>query len=423
MEYNTTFLIRFFILLWISCLTTTIQTFGQIPVNYDENQISPYTLPELLVNDNGTKVTTSREWENIRRKEIIKKFEDHVYGRIPGKPANMSFTVKEKNAKALNGKATRIQTQIWFSKDKTVPPLTVLLYLPNAVKGKAPIFVGLNFNGNHTIHADPDILITDQYKKIKSQDSTLLRGAYAERWALEELINAGYGVATAFYQDLEEDHKDGYKTGVRTLLQKDLKIRTEEWAALTVWGWGLSRIVDYLETIPQADAKRFFLVGHSRIGKAALWAAANDKRFAMIISNNSGEGGAALARRNYGETVEHLNTRFPHWFIERFKSYSQSVDKLPVDQHMLLALMAPRPLYVASATEDQWADPKGEFMAAFLSEQVYNLYGKKGLGVKDQPAPENPVGETIGYHLRTGKHDITKYDWEQYIQFARRNFK
>jgi hypothetical protein len=228
MEYNTTFLIRFFILLWISCLTTTIQTFGQIPVNYDENQISPYTLPELLVNDNGTKVTTSREWENIRRKEIIKKFEDHVYGRIPGKPANMSFTVKEKNAKALKGKATRIQTQIWFSKDKTVPPLTVLLYLPNAVKGKAPIFVGLNFNGNHTIHADTDILITDQYKKIKSQDSTLLRGAYAERWALEELINAGYGVATAFYQDLEEDHKDGYKTGVRTLLQKDLKIRTEE---------------------------------------------------------------------------------------------------------------------------------------------------------------------------------------------------
>jgi hypothetical protein len=222
---------------------------------------------------------------------------------------------------------------------------------------------------------------------------------------------------------MEPDHAEGWKTGIRTTLKEELNIHPEEWGAIGAWAWGLSRIMDYLERDDRVNAKQVVITGHSRLGKAALWAAANDRRFAIVVSNNSGEGGAALARRNFGETVYRINTSFPHWFIGKYKTYNAAVDKLPVDQHMLLALMAPRPLYVASASEDAWADPRGEFLSAREAGKVYRLYNLKGIEEAEPPPVHKPVGNVVQYHIREGKHDMLLYDWQQYMAFADQFFR
>jgi hypothetical protein len=402
-------------------------------VNYDESKVGSYTLPDPLVCADGTTVTDARTWREKRRPEILELFRTYVYGRSPASPATLVYERGPIDTKALGGKATRREVRIYLDGKRDGLRMTLLLYVPNGSPRPVPAFLGMNFDGNHTISPDPGITITEQWTwDAKEQTDRLVkpaegtRGESSSRWPLETILARGYAVATVARVDVEPDYATGWKHGLRAALGKDganTEWKGDDWGAIAAWAWGLSRALDYLETDKAVDAGRVALVGHSRLGKAALWAGAEDERFALVISNDSGEGGAALARRNFGETVERINTSFPHWFCANFKKYNQDARALPVDQHELLALIAPRPLYVASAEEDAWADPKGEFLSAKHAEPVYRLFGKSGLGVTDWPQVNRPVGDAIGYHLRTGKHDVTEYDWARYLEFADRHFK
>jgi hypothetical protein len=309
--------------------------------------------------------------------------------------------------------------------------MDLLIYLPKGKK-RAPLYLGLNFGGNHAQTHDPGVFISHASMRVsnrKDEGKTVdenPRGLQASRWPIEMILSNGFGVATAYYGDLEPDYPEGWKKGVRGHFAADGAnhvFRADEWGAIGAWAWGLSKAMDYLETDRKVDAKRVAVIGHSRLGKTALWAGATDQRFAIVISNESGEGGAALSRRNFGETVERINTAFPHWFCGNYKTFNSRVAQLPVDAHMLIALAAPRPVYIASAQGDEWADPHGEFLAAKSAEPVYGLYKLKGTGADKMPEVNQPVAGTIGYHMRSGPHDITSYDWEQYIVFASRHWR
>lgn len=426
---------------WVACgafvtfvaLAASSQT-PLAPPNYDEAKVPAYTLPDPLVCLDGTRVTNPNIWQKKRRPELVRLFEEQVYGRTPPWPTGrMRFEVISVVTTALNSQATRKEIAIRFNGTPTGPRLDLLLFTPNNAQTAVPAFLGLNFNGNHAVTTEPGIRLSERWmvaersKCIVSNRATeACRGIEASRWQAEKLVARGYALATAYYGDVEPDFAAGWKLGVRAAFSPagtNTTFKPDEWGAISAWAWGLSRALDYLETDPAVDAKRVAVIGHSRLGKTALWAGARDERFASVISNDSGEGGAALARRRFGERTANLNRAFPHWFCSNFKQYSEREDTLPVDQHELIALIAPRPVYVASATQDRWADPHGEFLAAKGAEPVYQLFGKPGLGVETQPAADRPVGDFVGYHLRTGQHDTTAYDWEQYLNFADRHFK
>ncbi|MBO9620624.1 MAG: hypothetical protein J7539_16495 [Niabella sp.] len=395
---------------------------AQLPSpNYDESKVGTYTLPALLTTNGGIPVRSGKEWKQTRRKEVLQLFKDNMYGQYPGGTKDMHFKIQQIDSGAVAGTAIAKQIRIYLQKGEQGPFIDLLLYVPINKKKPVPVFAGLNFFGNQSVSPDEHILISEKYReflKFKNKNTPVVRGEQERNWCVKELIQHGYGLATAYYGDVELDDSTGWKTGVRSVLSKALQLRPEQWSAMGAWAWELSRILDYLQTDKDIAADKVIVIGHSRLGKAALWAGADDERFAAVISNNSGEGGAALARRNYGQTLQNITKSFPHWYISKYTTYAANVNALPVDQHMLLALMAPRPLYVASASNDRWSDPYGEFLAAQSTAPVYQLFHLKGLGTGQMPPPDTSIGNRVRYHIRTGDHDILLFDWLQYIRFA-----
>src|SRR6476620_10882585 len=312
---------------------------AQDSINYDETKVPPYSLPDPLQLPNGKHITTTEQWMQQQRPAMLKLFADNVYGRMPGKPQHMHFVVNSLDSSSLNGKAIRKQITIFFTQQPSSPSMELLLYLPRSVKGPVPVFTGLNFSGNQSVSRDTGIHLSTRWIEndskigiVNNQATEASRASEASRWPVEEIIGRGYGLATAYYGDLEPDYPGDWKTGIRTTLQSELNINADEWGAIGAWAWGLSRIIDYLETDPSVNPKQVVITGHSRLCKAALWCAANDTRFAIIVSNNSGEGGAALSKRWYGETIARINTSFPHWFCSKYKEYNGKANLLPVDQ-------------------------------------------------------------------------------------------
>ncbi|MGE5557528.1 MAG: alpha/beta hydrolase family protein [Bacillota bacterium] len=361
------------------------------------------SLPDPLVSGGGERIVSAEQWRQKRRPEILELFRKHVYGRAPiGRPGRLSFEETDVRDSMMDGTATRRKIDIRFEGPGGKGVIHLLLFTPNGIPKPLPAFLLICNRGADNI--DPD------------------RNEKSPFWPAEQIVARGYAAAAFQVSDADPDEDDGFKNGVHGIFDPGDEPRPPDaWGTISAWAWGASRVMDYFETNPHIDIRRVAVVGHSRGGKTALWCGAQDDRFALVISNESGCTGAAIARGTKGETVKDINKVFPHWFCGNYKKYNERESELPVDQHMLLSLIAPRPVYVASASEDIWADPESEFLSCVCAEPVYHLFGLKGLEINKMPLPEQPVHNGfIGYHLRTGKHDLTEYDWKRFMDYADR---
>ncbi|MBD3630260.1 acetylxylan esterase [Cyclobacterium sp.] len=377
-------------------------TRAQDEFNYDESLVPNYSLPDPFVSQQGEVVASIQDWEHQRRVEILRLFEDNVYGQIPGSMDELSFNLVSEDKEAMDGNAHLKEIDIRVARNGGSISMRLILFIPkNAIK-PAPVFLLIN-------HRDPENI--DPTRKVKMGF-----------WPAEAIVERGFAAATFHVKDVSDDNNDTFKEDILQTLYPEQLERENGMRGLGAWAWGAMRAMDYFETDPQIDAKKGAVVGHSRGGKASLWTGAQDARWAITISNNSGCGGAALSRRRFGETIRRINTNFPYWFTDNFDQYNDQEDLLPLDQHLLIASIAPRAVYVASASEDQWADPKGEYLSLVLGTRVHReIFQMNGNLPADLPEVESPIHlPYAGHHIREGKHNLTPYDWEQYMDFASR---
>ncbi len=367
---------------------------------WQEADVPEYELPDPLQSEDGSVVRSPEEWTE-RRAEILELFRTHMYGRRPGAPEELSFSLAEEDESAMNGTATLRRIEIESTHQGRQHRFELILFLPNSATEPVPLFLLMN--------------------NRDSQNTDPTRQEQSGFWPVEEVIERGYGIAAIQNNELAPDDTEDYHEGVIRLFEGEAAAEErapDAWGALAAWGWGASRAMDYFETDSRVDASRIGVLGHSRGGKASLWAGAEDERFSLVISNESGSGGAALSRREYGETIRAVN-RFTHWFTGNFESFNDREDELPFDQHMLIALIAPRAVYVASANEDLWADPRGEFLSLAHASPVYALWGYEPIVPGDMPAlDQSLISGPRGYHVRTGGHNLTPEDWHHFMDFA-----
>lgn len=366
--------------------------------NYDESKVPVYVLPDVLSSVKGKVINSKSAWEKIRRPEILQLFENNVYGQMPKDFDSIKFLASKDAAMAMNGKALLKEVTIRIWRNNKEVSINLTLFTPAGNKKPAPVF----------------LLINNRDKK----NTDAARDTLSEFWPAEMLIDSGYAIAAFHVSDAAPDDKVNYINGVLQLYPEQL-VSDNGMKAIGAWAWAAGRVMDYFEKDKNIDAKRVAVVGHSRGGKAALWAGAQDQRFALVIANCSGNSGAALSRRKFGETISRINASFPYWFANNYKKYNNNEEALPVDQHMLIALMAPRPVYATSASKDLWADPKGTYLSLKNAENVYTLYGKSSGLTPDPPGINTPIFQSfLGYHNREGIHDLTAFDWRNFIRFA-----
>jgi hypothetical protein len=384
-------------------------------------------LPDPLVMFDGRRIADREQWHRERRPELKELFQHYMYGYLPPVPGKIEPKVEREDRQALGGKATLKEVTVALGPPET-PPVHLLLVVPNHRRGPAPVFVGMNFCGNHALVRDPQVRLPTAWMYPnrpgveKNRATEAGRGTQVDVWALDQAIDRGYAVATFYNGDIDPDRAD-VREGVQPHLIKQGAIRPGPHACATIaaWAWGLHRAVDYLVTDRDLDKDRIAVVGHSRLGKAALVAAAFDERIALAIPHQAGCGGTAPSRGTVGESVKQINDRFPHWFNATFKEFNDRPDRLPFDQHGLVALTAPRPVLFTNAVEDSWANPQGQFQVLQAADPVYRFLGVGGLEAKGMPEPGRLVASRLGYFIRPGKHSMTREDWKVFLDYADQN--
>ncbi len=406
-----------------------------IPVNYDESQVGSYVLPDPLTAADGSRITTARAWMSKRRPEIVKMFEEQQYGKAPGKPADLAFDIQDKGTPAFDGRVIRKQVRITFTKnksgtrDKSGPSIQLLIYTPAVAKKPAPLLLVMGWGANGAAVNDPGVISNPVWNAKEKKRNPYVPGVGRTFGHVDvlPLIEAGLGVATFNYGDVDPDDLDAIQGGIRQLYLKPGAVlpASDEWGSIAAWGWGISRVIDYFETDKAVDSRRIAIHGVSRLGKTVMWAGAHDTRVAATIASCSGEGGAAISRRNYGETIAHLTapTRYPYQFAANYAKWAGFPDKAPMDGNLLVALHAPRPLLLQTGTTDNWSDPKGEFVAAVDAGRVYKLLGKQDLGTDIWPGANQPILHDLGYVMHEGGHGTLPSDWPVYIDFLKMHLK